>query len=395
MQVFVFWEDYDLWYRGKIKTINFETMQAVIFYPDTQEEEPDADLAALANAKQLAFKESRPLDHQLGLNEVEHSKEFAAVEKRKRGRPPKGQERPRDLNTADDGVYYDDFDDDEEAAPEESDPSYDGRGRKRGKGEGGVDSKRAPRAGGNARGKFEEEDEEKEAQRLLARAQGGSARPAVPQNDAAVRDKVRNAFTQVLEQAKVEQAPPAPMNPIPGSMPGTMPGSMPFNIPPALAAQMMAASAAGMPFMAPQMGASTGGLIAPQPGAGMPMNPMSMAGMQMPMSMNPPIAPPAMVAPPPASVAAPPPVAPAPVPEPIVAAPSAPLAAPAAPVPKPIVAAPPGPLAEPIVAAASAPPAPEAAPSAAPAEAEPAVELPKPAAVANVVEDELVRLYGE
>ncbi|KAH7622362.1 putative PHD finger protein 3 [Nannochloris sp. 'desiccata'] len=363
-QVFVFWEDYDLWYRGKIKKIDFETLQAVIFYPDTEEEEPDADLGALANAKQVAFKESRPLDHQLGLNEVEHSKEFAAAEKRKRGRPPKGQERPRDPNTADDGVYYDDFDDDEEPAPEESDPSYDGRGRKRGKGEGGVDSKRNARAGGGARGKYDEEDEEAEGQRLLARAQGGPARPAGLQDDAAVRDKVRNAFTQVLEQAKVEQAPPAPMNP----MVGGMPGSMPFNISPALAAQMMAASAAGMPFMAPQMGAAPGGVVGPQPGAGMPMNPMGMAGLQMPMAMNAPIALPAMVAPPLVPGAVPPPVAPAPVAEPIVAAPPAPPAAeePAA-------------------------PAPEAAPA---AEAEPAVELPKPAVVANVVEDELVRMYG-
>jgi len=360
-----------LWYRGKIKKIDFETMQAVIFYPDTEEEEPDADLGALANAKQLAFKESRPLDHQLGLNEVEHSKEFAAAEKRKRGRPPKGQERPRDPNTADDGLYYDDFDDDEEPAPEESDPSYDGRGRKRGKGEGGVDSKRTPRAGGGARGKFEEEDEEAEARRLLSKAQGGPARPAGLQDDAAVREKVRNSVTQVLEQARVEQAPPAPMN----HMAAGMPGTMPFNIPPALAAQMMAASAAGMPFMAPQMGAAPGSFVAPQPGAGMPMNPMGMAGMHMPMAMNPPIPPPAMVAPPPAPVAVAPPVAPAPpapVAEPVVAAPSA--------------------AEEP---AAPAPPAPEAAPAAAPAEAEPAVELPKPAAVANVVEDELVRMYGE
>ena len=32
-----------------------ETFSAVLFYPDTEEEEPDASLAALIDAKQLAF----------------------------------------------------------------------------------------------------------------------------------------------------------------------------------------------------------------------------------------------------------------------------------------------------------------------------------------------------
>jgi hypothetical protein len=364
VQVFVFWEDYDLWYRGKIKKIDFDTMQAVIFYPDTEEEEPDADLGALSAAKQLAFKESRPLDHQLGLNEVEHSKEFAAAEKRKRGRPPKGQERPRDPAAADDGVYYDDFEDDDEPAPEDSDPSYEGRGRKRGKGE-GADSKRAAQ-----KKKHGEEDEEAVGQRLLARAQGGVAA------DPSVRDKVRGAFTNVLEQAKVE----AHMNPM---------GGMPFGFNPALAAQMMPFMQAHQMNQMNQMNQMAGaGMLAPQPGMHH-MNPMGMP-MGMPMGVMPPApAPPAMVAPPaaPAPAVAPPPQAAPAMPAPVAA--PAPVEAPA-----PVVEAPPAPPAsEPAAESAAAP---DAAPAAPPAEpAEPAADLPKPAVVANVVEDELVRMYGE
>ena len=163
-------------------------------------------------------EETRPIDHQLVPGELEHAKEFVAAEKRKRGRPPKGQERPR--QAAEEQYAADEFDD-EEAAPEESDPSYysgEVRGKKRGRGEevdqdgrrmsGGGGAGRAPRAAATPRGRWEEDDEEAEAQRLLAQAQG-QARAL--QDDAAVRDKVRNVFTTVLETAaqEVTEADPA------------------------------------------------------------------------------------------------------------------------------------------------------------------------------------------
>lgn len=222
-QIFVYWEDYDMWYRAKIKKVDGETFTAVIFYPDTEEEEPDANLGALIDAKQVAFKETRPVDHQLVPGELEHTKEFVAAEKRKRGRPPKGQERPRPTAEEDYAAGDEEFDD-EEAVPEESDPSYSSRenkGRKRGRGEevdtegrhvsGGV---RAPRAAATPRGRWQEEDEEAEAQRLLAQAQGQARYPppaAALQDDAAVRDKVRNVFTDVLTTAarEVTEADPA------------------------------------------------------------------------------------------------------------------------------------------------------------------------------------------
>lgn len=54
----MYWEDYDMWYRAKIKKVDPETFTAVIFYPDTEEEEPDANLGALIDAKQVAFSKS-------------------------------------------------------------------------------------------------------------------------------------------------------------------------------------------------------------------------------------------------------------------------------------------------------------------------------------------------
>ena len=203
-----------MWYRAKVKKIDMDTMTAVLFYPDTDEEEPDAKIAELVDAKHLAFKETRPVEHVLGEFELEYGNEFAPAEKRKRGRPPKGQERPRAAGPeGDDGTYDEDFDEDEdEAAPEESDPSYDSAEgkRKRGRGEGGVDSGtggRPARASAPGRGRWEDDDEEAEAQRLLTQA---GAPPAAAQNDPVVREKVVTAFTEVLEGAAKEVAAAAP-----------------------------------------------------------------------------------------------------------------------------------------------------------------------------------------
>ena len=325
-QIYVYWEgeDLDKWYRAKIKKYEEDTMLAVIFYPDTEEEEPDANLSTLIEARHLAFKETRPQDHVLGPDELEYEKEFIAPEKRKRGRPPKGQERPREAKAEEDVAYEEEFDDDEEdPVQEDSDPSYsDGEGRGGGKKrrESGLDSagrSRPPRSAANVGQRRWEEDENAAAQRLLNQAQGamGASRAGLPSDDE-VQAKVREGLTQALVHAYAA----AGVNP---ALQMTMP---PMGMP-------------GAPMMPPPI----------MPGVGVLPHPMAM-----PHPMPIPI--PAMPTVP--GPIAPPPPAPAPVP------------APAPPPPAPPAAAP-------------APPAPSAA------------DLEKAAEVANTVEDELVRMYGE
>ena len=56
-QVFVLWPDDGTWYRATVREIDHATREALIYYEDTEEEEPGADLWKLVADGEIAFSE--------------------------------------------------------------------------------------------------------------------------------------------------------------------------------------------------------------------------------------------------------------------------------------------------------------------------------------------------
>ena len=56
-QVFVLWPDDGTWYRATVRDIDYAKRSALIYYEDTEEEEPEAALWKLVADGEIAFSE--------------------------------------------------------------------------------------------------------------------------------------------------------------------------------------------------------------------------------------------------------------------------------------------------------------------------------------------------
>ncbi|KAL6774328.1 hypothetical protein ACKKBG_A24575 [Auxenochlorella protothecoides x Auxenochlorella symbiontica] len=259
--VYVLWPDEEqanaTWYRARVDECKVASKKGDLYYEDTDELETGADLADLVYQGHIAFREPRPLHHDLGRDEVGLDAPYTgrALEERLGHLPVTAASASPESSISDAGARdnsAEDSDFEVEAARERQSGSKrrrastgeedsDGEQDEDADGSGSdevplvaraakMERRRASRGG--ARGHDDEDDDdedaaERAAQKLLRQAQGGASgtprsKPQSPSDfygsgtprrhqadhlsDAGVQEKVRQGLEQALELAVGEAA---------------------------------------------------------------------------------------------------------------------------------------------------------------------------------------------